>query len=159
MDSDGSNRRTVASVIRVAEDRSTPVWSPDGRKLAFIAQEPDSPDGAWRDPVTTQKDPVNEVLYTVEADGTGLVKLGEAAGTPSWSPDGRRIAFARIDGNTHVAIVATDPDGANEKTLFESSEVRYSGVIDVSWSPDGTRIAIKDLLIRGGGPLARVGSR
>ena len=153
MDSDGSNRRTVASVIRVAEDRSTPVWSPDGRKLAFIAQEPDSPDGAWRDPVTTQKYPVNEVLYTVEADGTGLVKLGEAAGTPSWSPDGRRIAFARIDGNTHVAIVATDPDGANEKTVFESSEVRHSGVIDVSWSPDGTRIAIKDLLIRGGGDL------
>ena len=150
MDSDGSNRRNVVSGIRIAEDRSPLVWSPDGRRLAFIAREPDSPDGAWYDPVTTKDYPVNEVLYTVGADGTGLTRTGEAAGTPSWSPDGRRIAFARSDGDTHVAIVATDPDGANEKTVFESSEVRHSGVIDVSWSPDGTRIAIKDLLIRGG---------
>ena len=142
MDSDGSNRRNVVSGIRIAEDRSPLVWSPDGRRLAFIAREPDSPDGAWYDPVTTKDYPVNEVLYTVGADGTGLTRTGEAKGTPSWSPDGGRIAFARSDGDTHVAIVTTDPDGANEQTIFESSEVRTATVVYVSWSPDGTRIAI-----------------
>ena len=134
MDSDGSDVRVVAPGFHTI--RSAFVWSPDGRRLAFAA----------RGNLLFVKDE----LYTVRADGTGLTKLGNTAGTPSWSPDGRRIAFARIDGNTHVAIVATDPDGANEKTVFESSEVRHSGVIDVSWSPDGTRIAIKDPLIRGG---------
>ena len=147
MDSDGSNRRNVVSGIRIAADRSPPVWSPDSRRLAFIAREPDSPDGAWYDPVTTKDYPVNEVLYTVGADGTGLTRIGNAAGTPSWSPDSGRIAFAKSDSDTHVAIVTTDPDGANEKTLFESSEVRSTGIIDLAWSPDGTRLAIVGLVV------------
>ena len=92
---------------------------------------------------------MKDELYTVGADGTGLTKLGNTAGTPSWSPDGGRIAFARSDGDTHVAIVTTDPDGSNEKKVFESSEVHTAGVfepvVSVSWSPDGTRIAIAGL--------------
>ena len=135
MDSDGSDVRVVAPGFHTI--RSAFVWSPDGRRLAFAA----------RGNLLFVKDE----LYTVRADGTGLTKLGNTAGTPSWSPDGGRIAFARIDGNTHVAIVTTDPDGSNEQTVFESSEVRTAGVLEpvvnVSWSPDGTRIAITDLVI------------
>ncbi len=154
MDSDGSDVRRLAP--DVVAKVSPLVWSPDGRRLAFIAREfigrdPDSPPGTRYDPVTKKVYPEKEVLYTVGADGTGLTRIGAAAGTPSWSPDGGRIAFARIDGNTHVAIVTTDPDGANEKTIFESSEVRSTGitepVFNVSWSPDGTRIAITGLRI------------
>ena len=118
-----------------------------------MALKPDSPDpvhGTWYDSATKARYTVKEVLYTVGADGSGLTRIGEAAGTPSWSPDGGRIAFARSDGNAHVAIVTADADGSNEQTVFESSEVRAGGYIDVSWSPDGTRIAIVGLVIPGG---------
>ncbi len=136
MGSDGPDRRSVASGIHL--DAPPPVWSPDGRRLAFVALEPDSPEERY---------PEKEVLYTVGADGSGLTRLGETEGIASWSPDGGRIAFARSDGDWHVAIVTTDPDGSNEKKLFESGEVYASGSIDVSWSPDGTRIAIIGLQI------------
>jgi TolB protein len=58
-----------------------PAWSPNGRRMAFIG----------RSLSAGQYD-----LFTIHADGTGLVQLTETRRTesdPSWSPDGRRIAY------------------------------------------------------------------
>ena len=125
MAADGSDVRSV--VPGVLAKPTTPVWSPDGRKLAFVALEPDSPEAqAKLEILHLLREGVKEVLDTVGADGSGLAKLGETAGSPSWSPDGGRIALARSDGDGHAAIVTTDPDGSNEKKVFESRE---------RWSP------------------------
>lgn len=66
-------------------------------------------------------------VYLADSSGKVLKKLIEGA-WPSWSPDGRRIAFHRTG---HVWV--TDSDGTNEVELAEG---RWP-----TWSPDGARIA------------------
>ena len=57
-----------------------------------------------------------------------------AGGTsPSWSPDGSRIAFLRGG-----ALLTRAPDGSGEQTL----PIDATGVRDVAWSPDGAWFAL-----------------
>ena len=63
-------------------DVQTPVWSPDGRRIAFLSRR----DG-------------NKALYVMNADGSGQRRLTRDASnsaTPAWSPDGRTIAFESV---------------------------------------------------------------
>ena len=143
MSADGSDLRRVAPGNRIAAD-SPPVWSPDGRMLAFIARERESPDSSLR------------VLYTVGADGLSPTRLGETGrGLPGWSPDGSRIAFVRVDGDAQ-AVVTMDPDGSNVTEVLEHRDLFTSSFGDVSWSPDGTRILIPGLLVPNAGASVSV---
>jgi hypothetical protein len=74
-----------------------PHWSPDGEWLLFAgAPERFSP----RD------------LYLVHPNGTGLTQLTDTPDdeiTPTWSPDGTRIAFAtNRDGNYEIYVMLAD---------------------------------------------------
>lgn len=66
-------------------------------------------------------------VLLADADGTVRGPLTEGS-WPSWSPDGRRIAFQR---NGRVMVI--DADGSNEKELAQGWWP--------TWSPDGARIA------------------
>jgi TolB protein len=72
-------------------------------------------------------------IYTVNADGTNLSRLTSGM-DPSWSPDGRQIAFSRW--TTPWGIYTANADGSNERLLF-SSDVARTPI----WSPDGSQIA------------------
>ena len=59
-------------------------------------------------------------------------------GAPSWSPDGRRIAFTRFNGCTDPACVfgdvwVMDADGTDQRPVVEG--------FNPSWSPDGKKLA------------------
>ncbi len=55
---------------------------------------------------------------------------------PSWSPDGKRIAWAEQLNNT-LEIFAADADGKNSKQLTKlGGNNAYP-----AWSPDGKKIA------------------
>jgi dipeptidyl aminopeptidase/acylaminoacyl peptidase len=135
---------TLVPVTAASEDRQMPVLSPQGDLVAFQLLQPH--------PITGQ--PRWEV-FTVRADGTGrrqvtgglveggprLVEppLGAGNRWPSWSPDGRRLAFS-CSGPTGLPVICTArADGSGRRGIMTEGQ----GFYQPSWSPDGRSIAAK----------------
>lgn len=80
-------------------------------------------------------------ISVVNPDGSGLVRLTTARdGQPTWSPDGRRIAFVRMttccDDNAITQIRVMNADGSGARAL--TTGPHHNGP---TWSPDGSQIA------------------
>jgi TolB protein len=77
-------------------------------------------------------------IYSIRPDGTGLKKLTYEGSewSPSWSPDGTKIAFeSKRDGDLEIYVM--DRDGTNVVQLTDNS----FGDVSPAWSPDGQWIA------------------
>ena len=91
--------------------------------------------------VTPSRTGATHFLELANADGSGRLRLHEGGRltTPSWSPDGQRIAFTD-DRQGGTAIYLIKADGSERRRL-------YRGVCCVGtwaapiWSPDGMYIA------------------
>jgi TolB protein len=119
IDMDGSNLRQLTGLD--ADYDSSPMWSPDGSQLAYVSIR--SSGGA---------------LYVMDANGDDkrlLTEMIVPGSTPTWSADGRSIAFtARAEGRGDE-IYLTDVDGNHHRRLIEGA------YIFPAWSPDGSRVA------------------
>lgn len=149
-------------------------WSPDSKRLALLIGDPDPEAEAAASPVpgTPPKPPKPIVIdrYRYKQDGQGYLLSGRHSyiylfdvatkkldrltkskwdeSSPSWSPDGSRIAFMsnRADDPDRdpsaQLFVADARAGATEKQLT-TADNRASRARP-EWSPDGTRIVFTE---------------
>lgn len=100
-----------------------------------------SPAGGWIAWNTARETATGFDLGIVRPDGSGLrlVKPGIHVEYPTWSPDGRRIAFMSqvADEGLQYDVFVMDADGSDVRRLTSSPATDGFP----SWSPDGTTIA------------------
>jgi TolB protein len=121
---------------------SAPAWSPDGARVAYSRESAGIAPGAPHGPPR---------VWTAEA-ATGqtgqLYQDSQVLGYgPSWSPDGRRLAF--FDGSVG-GIRVLDLQTSAEMVLPS-----WMGVVG-AWSPDGSRMLFNDLSVAEEQPYAKV---
>ena len=131
MNVDGSGQRRLAAATGNA------AWSPDSRMIAFSRGTGDGRD-----------------IYAINADGSGQRRLTRSPGMdldPTWSPDGRKIAFVSrrercpsasvgsscVCGNAEIYVM--NADGSGQRNLTRSPASAYYS--SAAWSPDGRKIA------------------
>ena len=120
-------------------------WSPDGSRIAYTQAAYAGCDSIWSFTGSCS-------IYTMNADGTDRVKLPTGSVvdpvTPSWSPDGTRIAFsARVGEEWFVYTLALD----GSEPIRLAADLPSPEQNQPAWSPDGSRIAF---LLEGTGSKA-----
>lgn len=117
---------------------SNPVWSPDGKELAYLYQVSSGD-------VVVSGPKRGGDLYVVDGDGGSprQITIKVPAFAPTWSPDGRQIAFATQptgradDPGAGVYIVQTDGSCIQQIQPNVMTHLYYP-----VWSPNGSQIAI-----------------
>ena len=135
MDADGKNQRYLTPV----GDPTMPpaAWSPDGKKIAF-AWAVEGLDGVGLEGVG---DGMQFDIAVIDADGGMPRNLTNHPGQdkcPTWSPDGKQIAFY-ASGRNGIGIFVMNSDGSNQRRLTAVN----TGDLYPDWSPDGKNIVFE----------------
>jgi Tol biopolymer transport system component len=120
---DGSGRRRLAAeAVDLTLVGRPYAWAPDGRRLVYV------PAGGRGGLV---------IVGVRDGRKRALGVTRSASSDPSWSPDGRWIAFSRQRGPFQGSdLYAVAPDGTRLRRLARGRDISRA-----TWAPDGRRIA------------------
>lgn len=105
-------------------------WSPEGSKLAFYFGKKDYGNALVFDRIDIYiLDLVTRQILRLTNDGINY--------SPSWSSNGRMIAYIHESENGESEILISNADGSCKVTIPEITSVRQ-----ISWSPDGRMLGI-----------------
>ena len=117
-------KNSGAAILTSTANEDYPVWSPDGRVIAFS-----SIDGV-------------QDLFRMPRDGSGkkdlLYKDGRAKYSTSWSPDGRFLLFNSVGTSSEIQVLPLTGE-RKPWPLFQTSGSKADG----QFSPDGQWVAYR----------------
>jgi Tol biopolymer transport system component/DNA-binding winged helix-turn-helix (wHTH) protein len=131
---DGRQVSSVFQIVPVTSapgDAIFPVFSPDGREIAYI----------WDGPERRLYDVYAQLVGADRPLRLTYSKSG-LVGAPAWSPDGSEIAFSRCDGNSDGVYVVPALGGAERK--LTSVGCLYTLPGPLAWLADGKGMLMID---------------
>lgn len=141
VDADGSSERRLTSDWT----DSNPSWSRDGNSIAFDSGRHCSNHNFCQ-----------SEIYVMNTDGSGIARMTHqqqaASYHPTWSPDGRKIAFVKtqmnlVDGHIDWGpseLVTMQADAVGQQVL-----ARNTSIFQPAWSPTGDAIVFISRATRG----------
>jgi Tol biopolymer transport system component len=128
-------KRTVVDPPRKISQRFVganydPVWSPDGKYLAFLSDRKAGPGGQTSQALWIRSEETGETREV----STKLRRFGR----PRWAPDGRSIFVVGNDEKTFLALYRVDIQ-TGEASFFIDSEPG-ANIKDFALSPDGKSV-------------------
>jgi dipeptidyl aminopeptidase/acylaminoacyl peptidase len=114
MQPDGSGRRKLLASVDPSDQLTSPAWSPDGTRIAFMRQccfFGPKMSGLW--------------VLSLAGDSPRRIYPGRVLGKPVWSPDGSRIAFGAVDLSEDSDLLVIPSDGSDTTVLVSSHGSEY----------------------------------
>jgi tol-pal system beta propeller repeat protein TolB len=122
MNGDGTGQRPLTNFLGF---KIAAVCSPNGRQIAFQSRPPGFSANA---------------IFLMNVDGSDLTPLVSGGGFPTWSPDGKKIAFQAVAAPgpgqpREIWVINVDGTELTNLTNHPADDYRPD------WSPDGRKIA------------------